>query len=118
MVNDELGVIDKYIESQPEEVRMFLHEVAGAIEKALPEAKQKISWGMPTYYDNHNIIHFGAHKNHLGIYPGPAAIEYFADRLIGFKTSKGAIQIPYSQNLPLELIGEIATWCLKTGHHH
>ena len=27
------------------------------------------------------------------------------------KTSKGAIQLPYSKPLPLELIGEIAKWC-------
>lgn len=114
----ETKTINQYIESQPEEIRLLLHEVARTIETALPGAKQKISWGMPTYYDKHNIIHFGAHKKHLGIYPGPEAIEFFADRLSGFKTSKGAIQIPYSQNLPLELIADIAIWCLETGHHH
>ena len=45
------------------------------------------------------------------LYPGPEAVEAFAARLTEYKTSKGAIQLPYSKPLPLELIGEIAKWC-------
>jgi uncharacterized protein YdhG (YjbR/CyaY superfamily) len=38
-------------------------------------------------------------------------VEVFADQLTDYKASKGAIQLPYSKPLPLELIGEIAAWC-------
>lgn len=47
------------------------------------------------------------------LYPGPEAVETFADKLKEYKTSKGAIQLPYDKPLPLELIGEIAKWCEK-----
>ena len=75
-------------------------------------AAEKIAWGMPTYWRGRNLIHFAAHKNHLGIYPGAEAIEHFAPRLADYKTSKGAIQFPYKDLIGkhLELIKEIAEW--------
>lgn len=110
--------IDEYISKQPENIQLLLIQVRDAIRLALPEAKEKISWRMPTYWEQHNIIHFAGFKKHIGIYPGPLAIEHFAERLADYKTSKGAIQIPYSESLPLELIADIAKWCYTTGSHH
>jgi len=72
---------------------------------------EKISWSMPTYWKKHNLIQFAEFKKHVGLYPGPEAVEAFADRLQAYKTSKGAIQFPYDKPLPLALIGEIAKWC-------
>ena len=74
---------------------------------------------MPTYYNDYNIIHFAAHKKHIGLYPGVEAILHFANVFdeLGYKYSKGSLQIPYSDNLPLELIGEIANWCNNNGNH-
>ena len=66
---------------------------------------------MPTYWKKHNLIQFAAFKKHIGLYPGPEAVEAFADKLQDYKTSKGAIQIPYDKPLPLELIAQIAKWC-------
>ena len=68
---------------------------------------------MPTYWKKRNLIQFAASKKHIGLYPGPEAVEAFADRLTDWKTSKGAIQFPYEKPLPLELIAEIAKWCEK-----
>ena len=68
---------------------------------------------MPTYWKNRNLIQFAAAKKHIGLYPGPAAVEAFADRLQGYKTSKGTIQLPYNKPLPLGLIGDLAAWCGK-----
>ena len=72
---------------------------------------------MPTYWKDHNIIHFAAHKNHIGIYAGVQAVINFQDHLADYKTSKGAIQFPYSKEIPVELIAEIAKWCWETGNH-
>ena len=83
------------------------------IRTVLPEAEERISWSMPTFWKGRNIIHFAAAKNHIGLYPGPEAVEMFADRLSGYKTSKGAIQFPNNKELPLELIAEIALWSYK-----
>lgn len=103
--------IEEYIERQPEQAQSYLRQVNQTIKSAIPDAMEKISWSMPTYRKKYNLIQFAAFKKHIGLYPGPEAVEAFADRLKEYKTSKGAIQLPYDKPLPLELIGEIAKWC-------
>jgi uncharacterized protein YdhG (YjbR/CyaY superfamily) len=109
--------IDEYIANQPEHLRELLSDVHQAIQKALPDAAEKIAWSMPTFWRGRNLIHFAAQKNHLGIYPGAEAMKYFAPRLTRYKTSKGAIQFPYQSfgEEQLALIAEIAAWCGKSG---
>ena len=111
--------IDEYILAQDEGIRSQLQSVREVLSARLPDAVEKISWSMPTYWKDHNILHFAAAKKHIGLYPGPEAVMEFAEKLdqAGCKYSKGAIQIPYSDDLPLELIAEIADWCWETGKH-
>ena len=111
--------VEEYILAQDEGIRDQLRQVRTVLVSRLPDAKEKISWSMPTYWKDHNIIHFAAQKKHIGLYPGPEAVAFFSEKLdqAGLKYSKGSIQIPYSDELPLELIAEIADWCRKTGNH-
>jgi len=110
--------IDEYIIAFPEDKRQILQSIRETIRQAVPEATEKISWQMPTFWHGKNIIHFAAYKKHIGLYPGPEAIAHFSDRLTEYKTSKGAIQLPYDKPLPLTLIAELAKWCYITGSHH
>lgn len=107
--------IDEYIASEPANLQVLLLNVRMAIRQALPEAVEKISWQMPTFWQGHNLIHFAAHQNHLGIYPGAEAMIHFASRLNEYQTSKGAIQFPYKSlgTEQLNLIAEIAALCGK-----
>lgn len=110
--------IDAYIESQPEDVQPLLNKVRETLCTALPNAEERISWSMPTYWYKRNIIHFAAFKKHIGIYPGDKAVEHFSEKLTEYKTSKGAIQFPFNKPLPIQLISEIAKWCYETESHH
>ena len=110
--------IDDYIAAQPESIQPHLRQVRDTIRGVLPGVQERISWRMPTYWHKNNIFHFAAFKNHIGIYPGEEAMLHFADRLTAYKTSKGALQLPYSKPLPLSLIAEMAKWCNDTNHHH
>ena len=106
-----IETIDQYIGEQEESVRPYLNEVRQIIRSAIPEAQEKISWSMPTYWKGRNIIHFAASKKHLGLYPGGEAAEVFAEKLSGYEVSKGTIRLPYTKPLPEALIAEIAQWC-------
>ena len=103
--------IGEYILGQPEEVQPILRQLQEAIHTAIPEAKEKIYWSMPTFWKGCNLIQFAASQKHIGLYPGPEAVEAFADRLTAFPTSKGTIRLPLNQPMPLELIADIARWC-------
>ena len=105
--------IDEYIAFQDEAKRADLYLVRNALKQALPEAEERISWSMPTYWKGHNIVHFAASKKHIGLYPGPAAVEEFTGELTNYKTDKGTICIPYGK-VDTELIKRIAAWCYET----
>lgn len=110
--------IDAYIAAQPEAIWPLLNQVRDTLRGALPNAEERISWRMPTYWQKQNIIHFAAFKNHIGLYTGSQAVAHFSERLTEYKTNKGTVQFPYSKPLPLSLIAEIAKWCYDTGNHH
>lgn len=95
------------------DIRPYLQAIREAIRTAIPDAQEKISWSMPTFWKKRNLIQFAASKRHIGLYPGPEAVEAFQDRLSGFETSKGTIRLPYQEPLPLELISDIAKWCCE-----
>lgn len=108
--------IEEYIMSQDEEKRADLYTMQRILKEALPEAEERISWSMPTFWKKHNILHFAASKKHIGLYPGPAAVEAFQDKLKDYKTDKGTIRIPYGK-IDEELVRSIAQWCFATGNH-
>ena len=108
--------INEYIQSQDADKQEDLKRIRQILRKALPEAEERISWSMPTYWKKHNILHFAASKKHIGLYPGPEAVIHFAEELQGYKTEKGTIRIPYGK-VDAALIEKIAKWCWQTGNH-
>ena len=105
--------MDEYIAAQDEALQLRLREVRDILHAAIPDAEERISWSMPTYWKGRNIIHFAASKKHLGLYPGGEATAVFAEALKGFDVSKGTIRLPWNKELPTELIQNIARWCYE-----
>jgi len=99
--------IDEYIAAFPPEIQEKLQAVRETIRAAAPDASEKISYQMPTFYLNGNLVHFAAFAHHIGFYPAPRGIEAFAAELAQYPGSKGAIRFPLDQPLPLDLIGRI-----------
>ena len=102
--------IGEYIDAQPEEIQPILQSVYTVIREAAPKSTEKISWQMPTFWQGENLIHFCAHKNHLGIHPGLLERLPFTGRLSEYKKTKGAIQFPYNKPIDYELIADITRW--------
>ena len=96
--------IDEYIAEFPPEVRETLETLRKVIKESSPDAIEKISYQMPTFYLHGNLVHFAAYKNHIGFYPAPSGIEAFKDELAEYKGAKGSVQFPLGKPLPYELI--------------
>ncbi len=96
--------IDSYIATYPPKHQEMMHQLRQIIHDTAPDATEKISWAMPTFYQKGNLVHFAAHANHVGFYPGTAAINKFSREFIGLKFSKGAVQFPLTKPLPVDLI--------------
>ena len=105
--NPRYSTIDGYIELFPAPVQKKLNTLRQLIGKLAPDAQEKIAYQMPTFFLNGNLVHFAAHANHIGFYPTPSAILEFKRELSKYETSKGAVQFPMDQELPLALISRI-----------
>ena len=101
------ATIDEYIAGFPPDVQAILQKIRAVIRAAAPEASEKISYQMPTFFLNGNLVHFAAFTHHIGFYPAPTGIEAFKDRFEGLKWSKGAVQFPLDRPIPYELVREI-----------
>ena len=108
-----IETIDQYISEQNENVQLILNKVRDTIKKAAPDAIEKISWKMPTFWQKENLIHFAAFKNHISVFPGGEATTVFAEKLTDYKTAKGTIQFQLSKPIPYDLIDEITRWRLS-----
>lgn len=99
--------IDAYIAQFPPEVQDILRQIRAVIRAAAPQASEKISYQMPTFYLNGNLVHFAAFKHHIGFYPTPNGVEAFKDDLARYKGAKGSVQFPLDQPIPYDLIRRI-----------
>jgi uncharacterized protein YdhG (YjbR/CyaY superfamily) len=99
--------IDAYIATFPAEMQARLQELRATIRAAAPEAEEVISYQMPTFRLHGNLVHFAAFKGHIGFYPTSSGIAAFQERLARYKSSKGAVQFPLDEPLPLDLVAEM-----------
>jgi uncharacterized protein YdhG (YjbR/CyaY superfamily) len=99
--------IDEYITEFPAEVQKILQQVRTTIKEAAPAAEETISYAIPTFKVNGNLVHFAAFKNHIGFYPTPSGSEAFKKELSVYKSGKGSVQFPLDKPMPFDLITKI-----------
>jgi len=107
------NTIDDYILSQPEKIRPLLKKIRKTIKKAAPDAIEKISWGMPTFWQGKNVIHFAAFKHHIGISPGDLSEIPFKQRLKNYSKTKSSIHFPLGEPVDFDLIADITRFRVK-----
>ncbi len=106
--------IDEYIASCPKYVQEILKKVRATIRKAAPEAEETIDYQMPTFkLKGSNLVHFAAHKKHIGFYPTPSGIEKFKEEISVYEWAKGSVQFPLDKPIPYDLIGRITEFRMK-----
>lgn len=109
-----ISVFQEYLNNHPKDLHAKFERVYNIVAKAIPDGTACIKYGVPTFMKNDkNIIHFGLFKKHLGLYPGPDAIAYYKSELNTYKRTKGAIQIPYTTDIPESLLKAITEYNLK-----
>ncbi|MBL8182491.1 MAG: DUF1801 domain-containing protein [Blastocatellia bacterium] len=105
--------IDAYIAGFPSEVAAKLSELRDLLNRLAPDASESISYAIPTFKLNGPLVHFAGYKGHIGFYPGAGGIAEFQDALSDYKTSKGTVQFPLDQPLPIKLITKIVKFRIK-----
>lgn len=102
--------IDQYIAAFPPAVKRILRAMRKVIQQAAPEATERISYRMPTFHLNGNLVHFAAFKNHIGFFPTPSGVAAFEDELGDYVHAKGSIQFPLDEPIPYDLVRRITEY--------
>lgn len=105
--------IDEYIAGFPKDIQKILSKIRSTIRRAAPKAEEAISYQIPTFRLNGNLIHFAAYKNHIGLYPAPRAVEKFKKELERYGSSKATIKFPLDAPIPYDLITKIVKFRVK-----
>lgn len=111
--NNTFTGIEEYISKFPKDIQKILRQIRATIKKAAPKSVEVISYGMPTFKQNKVLVYFAVNKNHIGFYPTANPIKVFSKELESLKTSKGAIQFPLDEKIPLTLISKITKFRVK-----
>jgi uncharacterized protein YdhG (YjbR/CyaY superfamily) len=101
------ATIDDYIAGHPPTIRARLSAMRATIRQHAPEAEERISYRIPTFYWGGNLVHFAAFDRHVGFYPGASGIAAFQDALARYTCGKGSVQFPHDEPLPLELVADM-----------
>ena len=104
--------VEEYISWFPPEVQAQLVELRRVIRETLPDAEERISYGIPGYYMNGQVIFFAAYPHHISVYPAPSGVAEFAEALDKYQTGKGTMQFPLGQPIPYDLVRRRALYRL------
>lgn len=107
MLHQDYNNIDEYIALFTDDVQELLREIRQIIHEAAPRAEECIDDDLPTFKQNGVLVQFGGFRHHIGFYPGLTAMRKYLKELAKFKHSKGAVQFPLDEDLPLDLIKKI-----------
>lgn len=108
MMNPKPDSVDQYFSWFSGEILERLQRIRETLRREIPEAKEVISYSMPAFKTSEVLIYYAVAKNHIGLYPTNSGVSEFKKELEPYQTSKGAIQFPHDQPLPLGLIADIA----------
>lgn len=107
-MNPKPSSVEEYFSRFPPEIQSKLTQIRVLLKQTLPEAEEVISYHMPAFKTSEVLVYYAATKSHLGFYPTSSGVSNFKEELAGYVTSKGAIQFPYGEDLPEQLIVAIA----------
>ena len=99
--------VGEYIARAPKEVRGKLKELRKIIKSIVPEAEEKISYGMPYYGYKGRLAYFAYAKHHIGLYAMPPVIQDHIKELKKYQTATATIRFPLDEKLPVALIKKL-----------
>jgi uncharacterized protein YdhG (YjbR/CyaY superfamily) len=108
-----ISTVDEYIKQCPKNIQGTVRTLRKIIKESAPNAQEKISYNMPAYFQEGNILYFAVFAKHIGFYPLPGGIKKFEKELAEYKQGKGSVQFPIDQPIPYTLIQEMVKYRVK-----
>ena len=105
-----VSTTQEYIATFPDEIQPLLAQVVAAMRRALPEAEERIRYGMPAIMlGGRYALHLAGWKHHIGIYPVPPLAPELEAELAPYRTQKDTVKFLYRDPIPYDLIERLTT---------
>ena len=102
-----------YITAAPPKARPMLRQLRALVRSVAPQAEEKISYSMPYYEYHGRLVYFAAFRDHISFFIWGPVVERHAKQLLKYKTSKGTLQFPFGEKLPLVLLKKLIKGRMK-----
>lgn len=101
--------VDAYIAGCPDAVRPVLEAIRAVLRESVPDGGERIAYGMPTLtLDGRSLLHYGAWKKHVGVYPVPPLPAGLEAQVAPYRTTTSTVRLPLAQPVPYALLGQVA----------
>ncbi|GAB3258114.1 hypothetical protein GCM10027425_19400 [Alteromonas gracilis] len=101
--------VDAYLDRFEGETRERLDTLRALLHQQVPDAGERISYGIPTLTrGGRNVVHFAGYAAHCAIYPVPEGDAAFLEEAAAYRSGRGTIRLPHDRPLPIGLIERAA----------
>ena len=95
--------LDEYLEKLAPAQRQQFERVRGIVRHLVPDAGERISYGIPTFtYRDRYVIYFAAFEHHMSVYPNVAGVE-------ATPGTKGTFRFTADDPVPEEVVEKIVS---------
>ncbi len=103
--------VDEYVSGLPQDVQGIMQRIRQTIHKAVPQARETISYDMPTFdLNGEHLVFFAAWKTYVSVYPIPAGDSAFQEKIAPYRKERSTLRFPLGKTIPYELIEQLATF--------
>src|SRR5260370_1683775 len=88
-------------------VEAVVSELRQVIRSAAPNAKERISYGIPSYDYYGRVAHFAGYEGHVGLYGVAHVAHEHGARIAKYLESQSTLRFPVGQKLPVALIRKL-----------
>lgn len=104
------AAVTAYLDNLPAHARERVDQVRAAVHGVVPDLAEKIAYGILTFtVDGRTAFHTGGYAGHTGLYPVPED-PALSERAAPWVAGKGTLKFPHSEELPIDLIEDVAQW--------
>lgn len=105
--------VDDYIATLPAGTKKIMKEIKKVIKEVAPKAEEKISYGIPSFHFNGQLVYFAAWKEHVSVYPKSTLMAKAIPELDNYEGGKGTVKFPLDKTIPYNLIRKFVKFRLE-----
>ena len=100
--------VEAYLAKVPPAARGSLERLRKIIKSAAPKATEGISWGMPMFRQDRQLVGYAGFKSHCSLFVmSTKVLDAFEEELAPWKAGRGTLRFTADNPLPVALVKKL-----------